>query len=170
MALKHNLTLRELRRDDLEELMNLQEAVFNLDSRADDWLRRNSLEDFGTLVEASEHITIGHFEGASIASFGALQSPREGEAIRGYLSDHDGVGSLNLKVVFASTAHRRSGLGRAITEELSLRGLLLGATSICCTIHPENYKSRGLFQSIGYELIGTALTSYGGREIWELRG
>lgn len=165
------LTLKELTIENLTELMNLQEALFENDDNCKEWLRYNDESVFAEILENPKHTAIGHFDNEELVSFGVLYNPElSQENINIHLTDNEEeiLSSRNLKIVMSLPNFRRSGLAREIIQTLRLVAEEENASNICCTIHPMNAKSKTLFQSFNYEQKTKIETSYGFREVWKL--
>jgi len=157
-------TFRRCGIDQLDQLLAIQEEAFaTLD---DDRLLRRNTEEMLASCLGEPHITIGAYDGETMAAFGILyiagDSPENlGRKIG--LEGEEMLATANYKLVIVRPPYRGNGLQRTLAGLLEDEARKLGYRHICSSVSPYNQYSAANFEKAGYVRRGRAVL-YGGLE------
>ncbi len=144
--------LRQVRKDEIEKILQLQEDCFAvIDS--EDWLRRNTRETFELCLQQPNYC-LGCFEGDYLIAIGIMQICGHDRENLGYQLDYpeerlDEVG--NMKLVLVEPDYRGHGLQRRLMGLCEQYARKQGLKVLATTVHPDNVFSRRNVEMCGYQ-------------------
>lgn len=143
--------LRQVRKDEIEKILQLQEDCFAVINN-EDWLRRNTRETFELCLQPPNY-SLGCFEGDRLIALGILQICGNDRENLGYQLDYpperlDEVG--NMKLVLVDPAYRGQGLQKQLMDLCEQYGRKQGLKVLASTVHPDNIFSRRNIEKCGY--------------------
>ena len=138
--------IRRMRSDDLDEVMEIEQAAFRHPWSAE-LFRRELEHDWSTILVCVEPLT-------------SASGSRATERIAGFLIYwlvHDEVHILN---VATDPQHRRRGIAKFLMSETERRALQAGATLMTLEVRRSNVAALELYRAFDYRAVGVRPNYY----------
>ena len=155
---------KQLQKEDIPTLLDIQEETFAYAKGDTDFLRRNTAKTFAVCFEPPS-VTIGAFLDGVMIAFGMLHAAGNNKENLAYDVEQieNPLDNANVKLTIVRPDYRGNGLQAMLIDKLTEHAKANGFTWSCSTASPNNIWSMNNLQKCGFTQV-KLLQKYGGMQ------